>query len=63
MEKVRWVVVGAGDIAVRRVLPGIVAEPRSTLTGIVTSVPAKAAQYGVRAFAALNEALEFCDAV
>jgi len=63
VEKVRWVVVGAGDIAVRRVLPGIVAEPRSTLTGIATSVPAKAAPYGVRAFAALDEALEFCDAV
>ena len=63
VEKVRWVVVGAGDIAVRRVLPGIVAEPRSTLAGIVTSVPEKAAVYGVPAFRSLDEALAFCDAV
>jgi predicted dehydrogenase len=63
VEKVRWVVVGAGDIAVRRVLPGIIAEPRSTLAGIVTSGPAKAEAYGVRALATLGDALDGCDAV
>ncbi len=63
VEKVRWVVVGAGDIAVRRVLPGIVAEPRSTLAGIVTSVPAKAEAYSAAAFSSLEDALDACDAV
>ena len=37
-----WLVVGIGDITRKRVLPAILAEPRSRLAGIVTRDPAKA---------------------
>src|SRR6266567_6406687 len=52
-----WVVIGIGDIATRRVIPAIQAEPRSRLYGLVTRDPAKAAPYGVRAWQTLDEAL------
>jgi 1,5-anhydro-D-fructose reductase (1,5-anhydro-D-mannitol-forming) len=52
-----WIVVGIGDIAVRRVIPAIQAESRSRLHGLVTRDPAKAAPYGVRAWKTLDEAL------
>jgi predicted dehydrogenase len=52
-----WIVIGIGDIAIRRVIPAIEAEPRSRLYGLVTRDPAKAAPYGVRAWATLDEAL------
>ncbi|MFB3920708.1 MAG: Gfo/Idh/MocA family protein [Terriglobia bacterium] len=52
-----WLVIGIGDITTKRVLPAILAEPRSRLAGIVTRDPAKAAPYGVPAFKALDEAL------
>ena len=45
----RWLVVGIGDIAAKRVLPAILAEPRSQLAGIVTRSPAKAERYAVPA--------------
>jgi 1,5-anhydro-D-fructose reductase (1,5-anhydro-D-mannitol-forming) len=54
-----WIVVGIGDIATRRVLPAIQAEPRSCLYGLVTRDPAKAAPYNVRSWTTLDEAL--CD--
>src|ERR1035438_8203810 len=38
----RWLVIGIGDIARRRVLPAILAEPRGRLAGIVTRDPRKA---------------------
>jgi len=53
----RWLLIGVGDIAVKRVIPAIVQEPRSRLSGIVTRDAAKAAPYGVQAFASLDEAL------
>ncbi|HEY6307865.1 MAG TPA: Gfo/Idh/MocA family oxidoreductase [Candidatus Angelobacter sp.] len=53
----RWLVVGIGDIATRRVIPAILAERRSRLAAIVTRDSAKAAPYGVPAFATLDEAL------
>lgn len=53
-----WLIVGIGDIAVRRVLPGIQAEPRSTLYGVVTRDPAKAAPYNTRVWTTLDEALK-----
>ncbi len=53
----RWLVVGLGDIAIRRVIPAILQEPGSSLAGIVTRHPAKAAPMGARAFASLDEAL------
>jgi len=52
-----WLVIGIGDITTRRVLPAILAEPRSRLAGIVTRTPAKAEPYGVRAWTDLDEAL------
>ncbi len=52
-----WIVIGIGDIATRRVIPAIQAEPRSRLYGLVTRDPAKAAPYGVRVWSTLDEAL------
>jgi predicted dehydrogenase len=43
----RWLLAGIGDIARKRVLPAILAEPRSSLVGLVTRDPAKAESYGV----------------
>jgi 1,5-anhydro-D-fructose reductase (1,5-anhydro-D-mannitol-forming) len=53
----KWIVIGIGDITIRRVIPAIQAEPRSTLYGVVTRDPAKAAGYGVRTWRTLDEAL------
>jgi predicted dehydrogenase len=53
----RWLVIGLGDIATKRVIPGILEEPRSQLAGIVTREAAKVDPHGVRAFASLEEAL------
>jgi len=53
-----WLVIGIGDITRRRVIPGIQAEPRSHLYGIVTRDEAKAAAYpNVRVWSSLEEAL------
>lgn len=52
-----WLVVGIGDITIRRVIPAIQAEPRSNLYGVVTSDPAKAAPYNACIFRTLDEAL------
>jgi 1,5-anhydro-D-fructose reductase (1,5-anhydro-D-mannitol-forming) len=52
-----WIVIGVGDITIRRVIPAIQAEPRSALYGIVTRDAAKASQYGVRTWGSLDEAL------
>jgi predicted dehydrogenase len=52
-----WVVIGIGDIALRRVIPAIQTESRSRLYGLVTRDPAKAAPFGVRVWANLEEAL------
>jgi 1,5-anhydro-D-fructose reductase (1,5-anhydro-D-mannitol-forming) len=59
---IRWLVVGVGDISTKRVLPAILAEPRSKLAGIVTRDAAKAQAYGVQAWASLDAALSECDA-
>jgi 1,5-anhydro-D-fructose reductase (1,5-anhydro-D-mannitol-forming) len=52
-----WIVVGIGDIAIRRVIPAIQAEPRSHLYGVVTRDPAKAAALQTRVWSSLDEAL------
>jgi 1,5-anhydro-D-fructose reductase (1,5-anhydro-D-mannitol-forming) len=52
-----WIVIGIGDISIRRVIPAIQAEPRSRLYGLVTRDPAKAARYNTRAWTTLDEAL------
>jgi 1,5-anhydro-D-fructose reductase (1,5-anhydro-D-mannitol-forming) len=57
MRKVHWVLAGIGDIARRRVIAAIQAEPRSELYGFVTRDAAKAAAYpGTRAWATIEEA-------
>jgi 1,5-anhydro-D-fructose reductase (1,5-anhydro-D-mannitol-forming) len=53
----RWLVVGIGDITRKRVLPAILAEPRSRLAGIVTRDPAKAVPYAVPAWSDLDRAI------
>jgi predicted dehydrogenase len=53
----RWVVVGIGDIATKRVLPAIHAEPRSTLYGVVSRDRAKGLAHAPRAWTDLDEAL------
>jgi predicted dehydrogenase len=53
-----WLLIGIGDIARKRVIPAIVAEPRSAFYGVVTRAPEKAAPYpGIRVWTALDEAL------
>ena len=59
---VRWLVAGVGDITSRRVLPAILAEPRSVLSGIITRDPSKAAPYGAPAWTDLSRALAECPA-
>jgi 1,5-anhydro-D-fructose reductase (1,5-anhydro-D-mannitol-forming) len=56
-ETFRWLIAGIGDITTKRVLPAILAEPRSMLAGIVTRDPAKAAPYGVPAWTDFTRAL------
>ena len=56
---VRWLVVGIGDITRRRVIPAILANPRSRLQVLVTRDPQKALAYpGALAFRNLDEAIE-----
>jgi 1,5-anhydro-D-fructose reductase (1,5-anhydro-D-mannitol-forming) len=54
---INWIVIGIGDIATRRVIPAIQAEPRSRLYGLVTRDPVKAASYNVRVWETLDHAL------
>ena len=53
-----WLVIGIGDITTRRVIPAILAEPRSSLYGILTRRPAKAESYPAKVFRDLATALE-----
>ena len=58
MSKVNWVLAGIGDIARKRVIPAIQAEPRSTLYGFVTRDAAKARQFpGAKTWATVEEAV------
>ena len=55
---IRWLVIGIGDIARRRVIPAILAEPRSRLQALVTRDPEKASAYpGAEVFTNLDVAL------
>ncbi len=57
MSRSNWVLAGIGDIARRRVIAAIQAEPRSSLYGFVTRDPAKAKAYGgARTWATVEEA-------
>jgi 1,5-anhydro-D-fructose reductase (1,5-anhydro-D-mannitol-forming) len=55
-----WLVIGIGDITIRRVIPAIQAEPRSHLYGVVTRDASKASPYNTRVWTNLDEA--FADA-
>jgi predicted dehydrogenase len=58
MSKVNWVLAGMGDIARKRVIAAIQAEPRSNLYGFVTRDRAKAQAYpGARAWVTVEEAV------
>ena len=57
LTMLNWIVVGIGDIATRRVIPAIQAEPRSRLYGLVTRDPAKAAPYNTKTWTTLDAAL------
>jgi predicted dehydrogenase len=58
VPQVHWLVIGIGDITSKRVIPAILAEPRSTLAGLVTRHPEKAGRYpGARVWADLSDAL------
>jgi len=53
-----WLVIGIGDITRKRVLPAILAEPRSHLYALLTRDPRKAEAYpGAIAYTNLDEAL------
>jgi len=58
MSKVNWVVAGIGDIARKRVIPAIQAEPRSTLYGFITRDAAKARAFpGAKTWTTIEEAV------
>jgi len=44
---VNWLLIGIGDIARRRVIPALLAEPHSRLAGFVTRDPRKAEPWGL----------------
>ena len=53
-----WLVIGIGDITRKRVLPAVLAEPRSNLYALLTRDPRKAEAYaGAVAFTDLGDAL------
>lgn len=56
---VNWLVIGIGDITRKRVIPAILAEPRSRLYGVVTRDPRKAEAWpGVCVWTSLDDALQ-----
>ena len=54
---VNWLLIGIGDIARRRVIPALLAEPHSRLAGFVTRDPRKAEPWGLPSWASLDLAL------
>jgi len=55
---IHWLLIGIGDIARKRVIPAILSDPRSTLTGFVTRDAKKADAYpGTHAWLTLEAAL------
>jgi len=56
-----WIVIGSGDIARKRVIPAIEAEPRSRLYGLVTRDPAGVRGLAPRAWANLADAFADTD--
>lgn len=54
---VDWLLIGIGDIARRRVIPALLAEPHSRLAGFVTHDPRKAQPWGLPSWPSLDLAL------
>jgi predicted dehydrogenase len=55
---VNWLVIGIGDLTRKRVIPAILAEPRSVLHSLLTRTPEKAAAWrGVRSHTTIESAL------
>jgi predicted dehydrogenase len=52
-----WVLVGIGDIAKKRVLPAILAEPRSRLYGVVSRDEEKGRRYADRVWGTVEDAV------
>jgi predicted dehydrogenase len=57
MDKLNWLLIGIGDIAVKRVIPAIVDNPRCRLYGVVTRDPPKGARYAANVWTRLEAAL------
>jgi len=57
IERLNWLVIGIGDIATKRVIPAIEAEPRSVLYGVVSRDRAKGERYAGRVWTDLDSAL------
>src|ERR1035437_8284120 len=56
---VNWLVIGIGDITRTRVIPAIVAEPRSVFQSVLTRTPEKSASYPrVRVHTSIEAALD-----
>ena len=58
MQNLGWLVVGAGDIAHKRVMPAIDAEPRSRITAVCDSVAERAAEAAAPHQAAVHTDLD-----
>lgn len=52
-----WLCIGIGDIAIKRAIPAIQAEPRSQLYGLLTRDPSKGKPYDCHVWTDLREAL------
>ena len=52
-----WLVVGIGDISTRRVIPAILAEPRSALYGVVSRDKARGERFADRVWNNIEHAL------
>jgi 1,5-anhydro-D-fructose reductase (1,5-anhydro-D-mannitol-forming) len=57
VSMLNWVVVGIGDVTSKRVIPAILAEPRSCLYGVVSRDPEKGRRYAGRVWSDLDDAL------
>jgi 1,5-anhydro-D-fructose reductase (1,5-anhydro-D-mannitol-forming) len=55
---INWLLIGIGDIAIKRVLPAIETEPRSTLYGVVSRDWEKGRRHSARVWTELSAALE-----
>src|SRR5262245_21325217 len=57
--KLRWVLAGVGDIAIKRVLPALAGGARRELVGVVSRDSEKGRKYAPRIWGSVEEALEW----